>query len=155
MKDDIITQIPFHCTLKSFPGICRPYVPCQQARSEIPDVHFPLPRNMIYFSNNVLIHLLSDCLSDRYEGGGSRAASCAIIGYPPPDPEMRNGHNCARTRGRAHARTMGSGRNNSPHVRYLVHVRFPPVVWPAGCSDDANMYTDTETKDFEIHFLND
>ena len=30
---------------------------------------------------------------DRYDG-----ASCAIIGYPPPDPEMRNGHNCARTR---------------------------------------------------------
>ena len=45
-------------------------------------------------SNNVLIHMLHKVRE------GEEAGPCAIIGYPPPppDPEMRNGHNCARTR---------------------------------------------------------
>ena len=47
----------------------------------------------IRVSNNVLIHML-------HKVREGETGPCAIIGYPPPprDPEMRNGHNCARTR---------------------------------------------------------
>ena len=51
---------------------------------------------------------------------------------------------------------LGSSRNDFPHVRYLVHVRFPPSYGlSTGRSDGANIPKYTKTEDSEIDLLND
>ena len=104
MKDDIITRISYHFPLhfEKF-SVCGPCFPPPRDTlryPRYPTFHFK-ESLFIRVSNNVLIHML-------HKVREGEAGPCAIIGYPrPPDPEMRNGHNCARTRRKR--RRMGSG----------------------------------------------